>query len=449
VNEVILVPRRADDGPRDALWEWCRQWWEREQSHMPIFEGHHDEGLFNRSAAVNRASALAGDWDVAVIIDSDVICNASRVKEAVALAHETGKLVYPHDIRKDLDNTGSRIVMHGEKGNWERWVRRRYRNMVSSVIVVPRRLWDEVGGFDEEFRGWGYEDTAFAAACETFGGSARLSGEVWHFWHPTAKEGKPGTATWQVNAARGQRYRAAIGKPDVIRAIRAERTQVQATDSIPRILHRVVPEHTDAQAETWWSEFQAMHPGWEFRTHRDPLDPKDWPISAPHWGKCRNGPQFADLIRLEALVRDGGIYVDQDMQPLRPLDPLLPLHAFAAWEDANSVPNAVLGARTGHPALKEALDLAIERLSVKDRPDRATWAAGPGVTTKVLVGRDDVLVLPPGSFYEVHYRDARERLPNFDKKAAPWAFALHHWWGSWLAPEARWNDYITEQETAA
>lgn len=433
MNTVILVPRRVDGGPRDALWEWTRKWWEARQSHMPIFEGHHEDGLFNRSAALNTASRLAGDWDVAVIIDADVICEPNRVKQAVDLAHYSGKLVIPHDVRKDLDSRGSQLVINWYEGSWERYVRKRYPMMVSGVIVEPRRLWDEIGGFDEQFRGWGYEDTAHAAAAETYGGGIlRMPGELWHLFHPTAREGRPGTPVWQLNAARGQRYRAAIGNPELIRAIRAETVEPSTDAGIPRIFHRVVPEQTSEQVEAWWAQLQAMHPGWRFLTHRDPLVPAEWPETAAHWPKVLNGAQLADLVRLEALWRWGGVYLDSDMQPLRSFEPLQPLQAFAAWEDSNTVPNAVLGARQGHPAIRKCLDLAIRTMR------KGTWEAGPGVTTAVLPGRDDVLLLPPGSLFPVHYKDARAELPRF--KPEPWSFAVHHWHGSWLPAEKRWND---------
>lgn len=433
MNEVILVPRREDHGPRDRLWEWVKAWWEREQSHMPIIEGHHTIGQFNRSAAVNRAADLAGNWDVAVLIDADVIINPERVKEAAQLAHETGQMVLPHDIRKDLSLKGSQLVQSGFQGSWERYVSRRYQDMVSCVVVIPRRLWDEIGGFDESFTGWGYEDTAFAAAAQTFGdGYQRMPGEVWHLWHPTAREGRPGTETWSRNSAKGQRYRAAIGDREAIRALQAEGREAPLFHSrptgIPQILHRVVPEQPDPQAEAWWAEFGRMHPDWELRTHRDPLNPADWPETSPHWSKVANGAQLADLVRLEALLRWGGVYVDQDVQPVRPLDPLLPLSMFAAWEDERTVPNAVMGAVPGHPAIRECLDLAIKRMP------KGTWAAGPGVLTTLLPGRSDVLLLPPGSFYGVHYRDPdrKQRMSRFQPKEHPWAFVLHHYWGSWL-----------------
>jgi len=157
-------------------------------------------------------------------------------------------------------------------------------------------------------------------------------------------------------------------------------------------------------------------------TFRDPIDPAGFPVTAPHWDRCRRGAQRAGLIRLEALYLLGGVYVDSDVEPYRPLDSLLGLPAFAAWEDAKVVPDAVLGAEPVHPAIGECLVKAIERIA------QGPWASGPGVTTEVLPGRADVLLLPPGSFYEVHYKQ-KDRL---DQPPKPWEFARHHWHASWL-----------------
>ena len=446
MTDVILVPRRDDNGLRDQLWEtYIKPWWEREQSHMPIIEGYHVEGLFNRSAAVNRAARLAGDWDVAVIIDSDVICSPDRVKEAVELARTTGSMVLPHTIRRDMTPAASMDARAGrfdplqinvdELRKPSRIVGHTYsvengHPSVSSVVVISRRQWDIIGGFDEQFRGWGYEDTAFAAAAETFGGVIRIDGEVWHFWHPTAREGKRGTSSWSANHARGQQYRAAIGDPVRIRRLLSSgRPAVSDGAGIPRILHRTVPQAVDQAQERSWATFEQLHPDWQLMTHRDPLDPHDWPLTSVYWGLCETPAQYADLIRLEALVRWGGIYVDSDCDALRPLDPLLGVPAFAAWEDERVVPNAVLGAVPDHPAIRACLDAMIAMLPCP------TWDAGPGVTTAILPGRSDVLLLPPGSFYPVHYRDPDRDVKMDDPKLAerhPWAFVLHRYAGSWL-----------------
>lgn len=195
---------------------------------------------------------------------------------------------------------------------------------------------------------------------------------------------------------------------------------------IPRILHRVVPSESPAESEAWWTTFGELHPGWLLKTHRDPLDPSEWPLTAPHWAECTSGAQLAGLVRLEALLRMGGVYVDQDVEPYRSFEPLRACHAFAAWEDAKVIPDAVLGAERNHPAIRRCLKLALERV------DKGAWVSGPGVTTEVLAGRGDVIVLPPGAFYPYHYKEKHRR----DEPHAvdqPWAFCAHHWNGSWLA----------------
>lgn len=434
---AILVPRREGFEDRDRIWVWCKAWWAERHPSWPIVEGHHDDGgPFNRSAALNLAARLAGDeWDVALIIDADVICDVDRVRQAVAQAYETDRMVLPYTIRYDLNEAGSLRVMEGDHGSWRRWVAKTYRDQVSSVLAIPRSLWDAVGGFDEHFVGWGGEDNAFAIACETFGGPAiRIAGDVWELHHAGSRAERQGSPTYNANYARKRRYDAAKGDQEAIQALVVEPIAHESAAggmTIPRILHRVVPKVSPATAEVWWAEFGRMHPDWRLLTHRDPLIAAEWPLTSPHWRKVANGAQLADLVRLEALLRWGGVYVDQDVQPVRSFEPLLPLQAFAAWEDERCIPNAILGARPGHPAIRQCLDLAIKRMRL------GTWQAGPWVTTKVLPGREDVLVLPPQAFYDVYYQDPERDTKMIAQKPAPWTFARHHYWGSWLEPERR------------
>ena len=51
-----------------------------------VVEGEHTEGPFNRSAAINAAAKLAGNWDVAVIADADTWVPYAQLDEAVRLA---------------------------------------------------------------------------------------------------------------------------------------------------------------------------------------------------------------------------------------------------------------------------------------------------------------------------------------------------------------------------
>jgi hypothetical protein len=415
-----------------------RKWWGEHFPDLPIIEGHHDVGLFNRSAAVNLASrmadeALGAPWEVALIVDADVIGHPPNITEAIQRAYDTGQMVVAFETRYNLNRYGTQRIMEGYKGSWRPYILRSYKDQHSSIIAVPRRLYDAIGGFDEGFAGWGQEDTAFAIAAETFAGPLiHIPGEVWHLYHAGAPEGKRGTPSAISNQTRVARYRASWGNKDAVKALVAEGLELAGVRNdphgdIPRIFHRTIPVETTPEVEAYWASFQEMHPGWRFMTHQEPINPDDWPIVGKYLVRAKTGATRGDLIRLEALWRYGGIYVDSDVEPYRSFEPLIRCSAFAAYEDRNSVPNAIMGATPEHPAIRECLDLAIKRLV--DR--KSVWEIGPGVTTKVLVGRTDVLLLPPGSFYPYHYRE-KERREEPHRDQQPWAFAAHHWAGSWL-----------------
>lgn len=444
LSVVTLVPRRGDNGERDRLWNFARTWWENDHPDWPIFEGVEDRtGPFNRSKAINDAARQAGEWDAAVIIDADVICNPHAVAVGVQRAVEGGYVVVTHNERVMLSKAGTAKILDGYRGPWKErgMVERSWTDSVSCCVVVPRDVWDTVGGFDENFKGWGFEDTAFVVAAEFLTGKPLgfVQSECFHLHHARQPDARLNSPTYRANEARKKKYLAAAAsaEPDAMQLLLAEARPLPSTavsplaaTRIPRIFHRTVPAETSAEVEAWWAKFEELHPGWELRTCREPIDPDDWPLTGHLFGRCANGAQKAGLIRLEALVVHGGVYVDSDVEPFRPFDSLLQLPAFAAWEDETTIPDAVLGAEPNHPAFVAALEKACA--VIEGGGD--AWQSGPGVTTEVLAGRDDVLVLPPGAFFPAHYLE-KNKLGS--RTAAPWVFAEHKWQHSWGTPAQR------------
>jgi mannosyltransferase OCH1-like enzyme len=202
---------------------------------------------------------------------------------------------------------------------------------------------------------------------------------------------------------------------------------------IPRRLIRTVPEVTDPQVDLWWAKACDMHPSWHHMDLRDPLDHQQFPTTASLWRRCSSGAQVAGLIRLEALYRFGGIYVDSDLELWRSLEPLLPVSCFASYEDPGVIPDFVLGSEPGHPAIKACLDLAVGRVREPEGDWRTSgpWGTGPGVTTTVLAGRHDVLLLPPACFAPYHYSDKDTVDVTQVRAENPWSFGAHHWAHSW------------------
>lgn len=240
MKTVILIPRRNGIPERDASWAWCRARHEATLPEFQVYEGHHDVGPFNRSAALNLASRLAdegGPWDYAIIVDSDVMLDPDRIRESVELAERTGKVVWSFGWWAGMREGPTRELLAGEidpdeligrinaihaagtpnrmghtpvpgslppefeKVNPVSW---------SCCFVVPRAAWDRLGGFDERFSGWGFEDMAWQSAACGLVGHERLPGAVVHLWHPRS----PGLGEDGVNKRRnrqlGRRYMYAL-----------------------------------------------------------------------------------------------------------------------------------------------------------------------------------------------------------------------------------------------
>jgi len=143
-----------------------------------------------------------------------------------------------------------------------------------------------------------------------------------------------------------------------------------------------------------------MHPGWDFETIDDSkVESIIYPEVAQVYRDCSNYAGRADVIRYCAIARLGGIYVDTDVMPLRPLDPLLvDPRPFAVRRSKVSFENAVLGSPAGHPAAT-ALITSLPKWFY-DHPGRSSvvQSAGPFLSS-VWFGRADVRHLPEKTFY--------------------------------------------------
>lgn len=217
---VVLVPRRSDGGGRrDHVWAWLQERWAREWPDFAVYEGHHNEGPFNRSAALNRAAREAGSWDVAILADADSFVGRDQIEAAIDKALGTGAMVIAYERYCYLGRQMSDRVMDGWTGNWWPGVEFTMTNTCSNMNVVTRKLWNATGGFDEGFVGWGFEDCAFSVACSALGGRARVPGEMWHLWHQPSQENDKRSPEWQANLARLNLYSATEEDPKKVRAL--------------------------------------------------------------------------------------------------------------------------------------------------------------------------------------------------------------------------------------
>ncbi|MBR1383484.1 MAG: glycosyl transferase [Ruminococcus sp.] len=64
----------------------------------------------------------------------------------------------------------------------------------------------------------------------------------------------------------------------------------------------------------------------------------------------------SDVARLYALVTVGGVYMDTDVEVIKPIDSLLQYDAVSGFESETDIPTGLMASRKGHPFMKELLD---------------------------------------------------------------------------------------------
>ena len=202
MRTVILIPWRGGDPWREQALDYVRQWYA--PLGFPVVLGDSGDESFNRGASHNAAARSAGDWDVALNVGADILAELDVVRLAVARARETGKLVLPHDDYLPLTEAQTLEVLDGTAPGDLRQRRRgvgRQTWALSGALVFTHAAFDTIGGYDPNFVGWGWEDTAFYRDAERTVGVTRLPGAIWHLWHP--RDAAAERADFEANTPRG------------------------------------------------------------------------------------------------------------------------------------------------------------------------------------------------------------------------------------------------------
>lgn len=120
---------------------------------------------------------------------------------------------------------------------------------------------------------------------------------------------------------------------------------------IPAKLHYVWvgPKPLPVRDRAFINAWRQLNPDFVIKrwTEQD-IDLEKYPIVATAMRRGRYA-LAADVIRMYAVFKEGGIYLDTDVELLKPLKPLLKFDAFAGWESSFWFTTAVFGASRHHP----------------------------------------------------------------------------------------------------
>ena len=157
----------------------------------------------------------------------------------------------------------------------------------------------------------------------------------------------------------------------------------------------------------------------------------------------------ADYIRFYALYHHGGIYLDSDVEVLKPFDDLLDLPYFMGAEKAQTPEAAIIGAEKGCDWIKACLDYYQDRpfinddgsLNIQTLPDIMIRQIEQIKPIRVLSLEDSLGIRHLDMQKEVlEFNDAFFSPKVFDSREVeitPYTYAIHHYQNSWFSPKAK------------
>lgn len=153
-------------------------WWRQEFGIEPIYVDGPAERSFNLAAARNEGFRQA-DADVVVACDADTVPEVGPILQATTFAR-SGAVVFPYARYHYLGDADPVMAMYDLPACP---VERTYRNSWGGIFVATPETYWAVGGQDERFRQWGYEDDGFRLAAQVLAKVVRTEGSVYSFGH--------------------------------------------------------------------------------------------------------------------------------------------------------------------------------------------------------------------------------------------------------------------------
>ena len=187
-------------------------------------------GPFNASAArnagVRHLTNIDPGWEAVFLSDADTLTPTAQVWAALNLARDRDWLVIGGDLLNKLDRRSTSFVTPTLRTRLDRGepindlggrtlLGTKHTDYAHGGAAIGRTLWEETGGYDERFIGWGGEDRSYNFATTVLRGFPhvkRIPGPQYHLYHPQSPDtAAHDSVTRQANKALAVRYKRAAG----------------------------------------------------------------------------------------------------------------------------------------------------------------------------------------------------------------------------------------------
>jgi predicted glycosyltransferase involved in capsule biosynthesis len=193
----IIVPFCPDGGRRDQNYIWITKRLRALLPESEILVPIQENPPFSRSATCNYGAKMA-TGDVLLFCDADMAFDMDLIENGLKIVHDV-PWIAPMNQKWDITWQDSTRLLTMPPDTalkpldlaiYRKWGAERCR--AGAMLMITRENFYKVGGFDERFNGWGYEDNAFLLLAKAvLGDFVETDNIAWHLWHPVSSNQYP------------------------------------------------------------------------------------------------------------------------------------------------------------------------------------------------------------------------------------------------------------------
>tara|TARA_R110000824_G_scaffold137129_2_gene301174 strand:- start:423 stop:1055 length:633 start_codon:yes stop_codon:yes gene_type:complete len=199
------------------------------------------------------------------------------------------------------------------------------------------------------------------------------------------------------------------------------------------------------------------HPTWKHIVWTYENRPKGG-VFEKAWMLDKNPARRSDLLRLEVLYLYGGVYLDTDMECIKPIDDLLVGHEmimasecshigpYQSYDkdncDQGHINNAIIASTPGNRMIKKIMDRVLQKygdnkINTTGRPlDYVAKLSGPYVYNEMRTEIErHAKIYPNTYFYPIHYSERIKmkdwKIPTNTTNLDDTTHMIHHFAASW------------------
>lgn len=186
----IVIPYGGSCPFRKRALAWQIDYMTEQLPDAQISLGLDERQPFSYATACNAAvNALDPDIDILVLTGADSFVHPHALKQAIQMADQQPGYVRAFDCYRKANRAWTMAsldwqTLHQVPAGCVEWESAQAAS--PGVGALRRECYQQIGGYDERFQGWGYEDLAFMLTLEAHWPTRQVAGDLVHHWHPTS-----------------------------------------------------------------------------------------------------------------------------------------------------------------------------------------------------------------------------------------------------------------------